>query len=113
MIVLRGTDADKKIDYVFKLYDKDRSNCLTKDEIDAMLNALLAAKSAPGDRQQMIKEILAKMDANGDGKVTLQELTRVLKDARFIDQYIAKGVTSLNVADAALGKGQSRICLVM
>ena len=30
MIVLRGTDADKKVEYVFNLYDNDRRQSLTE-----------------------------------------------------------------------------------
>ena len=112
MIVLRGTDAAKKLEYVFKLYDKDLSGFLSREEIDLMLNALLATK-APGDRQNLVRDMVAKMDANKDGKVSQLELSRALTDANFMEQYIGKGATTLNVADAALGNTSSRLCTVM
>ena len=48
-----------------------------------------------------------------DGKVSLPELTKALKDNKFMDQFIGKGARVEEVADVALGKEKSRACLVM
>lgn len=114
MIVLRGTDAEKKVEYVFKLYDADRSGHLGTDEVTKMLSALLAAKAdSKAEPDKMIKEFTKKMDKNSDGKVSLAELTTALKNADFLDKYIGKGASVDSVADAALGKTSSKACLVM
>ena len=77
------------------------------------MNALLAAKAQGGDPDKMIKEFIKKMDTNSDGKISLAELTKALKNNKFMDEYIGKGAYVTDVADAALGKTGSRACLVM
>ena len=114
MIVLRGTDADTKLKYMFKLYDTDASGSLSKVEVEKMLNALMATKTE-GERKTTINVFMDKFDKNKDGKVHVDELQKALSDNNWMTKYVGKGISTLEVADAAFGKqgGGSRACLVM
>lgn len=111
MIVLRGTDAEKKLDYMFKLYDKDISGQLSMEEVQKMLHALMATKAEVA-REKIIEAFMEKFDKNKDGRVSKAELKRALEDSQWMEKYVKKGVTTLKVANMALNQ-QSRACLVM
>jgi len=73
------------------MYDADRSGCISKEELAAMLRAL-PEECLPSDITEpgKLDEIFDEMDANGDGKVTLDEFKAAMqKDSSLQDVVLS------------------------
>ncbi|KAL3814721.1 hypothetical protein ACJIZ3_015989 [Penstemon smallii] len=77
---LKYSQGDDALRLCFQMYDKDRSGCISKEEVASMLRAL------PDDYLPMditepgkLDEMFDLMDANSDGKVTFEEFKAAMK----------------------------------
>jgi Ca2+-binding EF-hand superfamily protein len=75
-MVSKGT-PEEKLTILFKTYDKDDSGELDKAEVNAIMDQMrVVAKSLgrdPEKAEDFAKAILAKLDADGSGQISLQE----------------------------------------
>lgn len=75
-LVSKGTTVEK-LTILFNSYDKDASGELDKSEIEAVLGQMRAvARSLGRDEtkaEDFSKAILAKLDQDGSGQISLQE----------------------------------------
>ena len=114
MIVIKGTDAEKKLKFSFAMYDTDSSGYLKGDEIRVMLNALMATKKE-SEKPQKIDALvtgLMKKDTDRDGQISFEELKRALTDEGWMEKHLGKGASIKSVADTAFAN-KSSLCLVM
>eukprot|EP00948_MAST-09A_sp_MAST-9A-sp1_P001145 g1145.t1 len=69
------------IDWYFQQYDKDKSGCLDKKEMEGLLCQLMHLPAGSGKSphiQQNIKHAMALIDVNKDGKISKAELKKGL-----------------------------------
>ncbi|KAJ1272930.1 hypothetical protein BS78_06G240800 [Paspalum vaginatum] len=88
---LRNSRGDDALQLCFQMYDADRSGCISKEELAAMLRAL-PEECLPSDITEpgKLDEIFDEMDANGDGKVTLDEFKAAMqKDSSLQDVVLS------------------------
>lgn len=77
---LKYSQGDDALRLCFQMYDTDRSGCISKEEVAAMLRAL-PDDCLPIDITEAGKldEIFDVMDANNDGRVTFEEFKAAMQ----------------------------------
>lgn len=60
----------------FKMYDKDNSGSISPSEIKAVLTAHDAKLP-----QAILDKIIKQVDANGDGQISFEEFSELMKNA--------------------------------
>ena len=60
----------------FKMFDKDGSGSITPDEIKKVLFS--AENKIPNS---VIESVIKQVDANGDGQISFEEFTQMMKNA--------------------------------
>lgn len=79
-LVSKGT-TDEKLTILFTSYDKDGSGELDKAEVEAVLGQMRAVAQGlgrdPAKAEDFAKAIIAKLDADGSGQISLQEWVSV------------------------------------
>jgi calcium-dependent protein kinase len=63
--------TNDKLEAAFKMFDKDGSGLITADEIKEVLGA--------GIPESSMNEILKQVDENGDGEISFEEFTQMMK----------------------------------
>lgn len=64
--------SEKKLKAAFKMFDKDDSGCISKDEVKESL--LKVGKFTEDD----INEIIGQVDENGDGEISFEEFKYIM-----------------------------------
>ncbi|KAG5181716.1 yellow cameleon 2.60 [Tribonema minus] len=67
------TDFDREITEAFKVFDKDGSGSIDKEELTAIMKGLGANLS-----DQEIELLVREADADGDGSIDLQEFLKIM-----------------------------------
>ncbi|KAA8537079.1 hypothetical protein F0562_029557 [Nyssa sinensis] len=77
---LKNSQGDDALRLCFRMYDTDRSGCISKEEVASMLRAL-PDDCLPVDITEpgKLDEIFDLMDANNDGKVTFEEFKAAMQ----------------------------------
>jgi len=73
---------EHQIKKYFSKFDKDGSGFISAGEVEPLLRQLLQSKGQNADHQQVsggVSQFLGGLDANRDGKVSLQEFTNFAK----------------------------------
>ena len=68
--------SDEIIEFAFKFFDKDNSGEITYDEIKEVFKESLIKKSK---EEISLKKIIEEVDKNGDGSISYQEFSLVMK----------------------------------
>lgn len=105
-LMSHGT-LDEKAELIFNLYDFDRSQSISRDELTVMMtNALAALKSMEGKPAPSIAEVEKKTteffvasDTDKNNVISLKEFKTYLKK----DKQILEVLTSFGVAKRRLG----------
>jgi len=70
-------EPKKKLEWAFSMYDIDRNGFIDKKEMkkimDAIFDLLGEDKRGPNAPESKVDQIFAKMDINGDGKLSKEE----------------------------------------
>lgn len=64
---------------VFQAVDTDKSGFISKDELAVALKQLTNDVEIPEPDEEMINECYSGLDANGDGQLSLDEFTVLVK----------------------------------
>merc|ERR1739838_145513 len=70
---LSDKNTKEEIDRVFKLFDKDRNGTLESDDLSRVCKELGEDMS-----EEDIREVITRMDVNGDGVVDLDDFYNVI-----------------------------------
>jgi len=115
MIVMKGGDPWRKLEWAFHMYDKDSTGSLDPSEVESMFG-LLSTETDEAKRAQMVGDLMKVLDKNKDTKISLDELKAGLASDKFMEEfmskYVEKGKQVTFVIDAAFKK-KSMMCLVM
>nr|ADV78071.1 calcium- and calmodulin-dependent protein kinase [Nothoceros aenigmaticus] len=77
---LKKLDGDKALDLCFQMYDADGSGFISRDELAVMLRALPEMYLPPDVTEPgKLDEIFDQMDADNDGRVSLDEFKDAMK----------------------------------
>lgn len=74
MINQLRTDPNAIYSRLFNLMDKDKSGCLDEHEVKDFLNFFSRAKVS----EEQVHQFISQADTNGDGKLTLKEILKIL-----------------------------------
>lgn len=78
--ILGPSSKEKKLRFLFSLYDEDQSTTLTVDEIDKLVQQMFHVAFAIGrisaKDAKFIHAIIRKLDTNGDHIISLEEWLR-------------------------------------
>jgi len=83
LLIKSKGNQEQKLKFLFGLYDKDKNNILTKDEIAVLVkqlkNAALNVSVDDDDSgaEHFAQSLVEKLDFNKDGKITLDEWVTV------------------------------------
>lgn len=64
----------------FAVVDTDRSGLISADELEELLNDISQKVGVPAPTKKDVKNILKSIDADGDGEITLDEFTILMKE---------------------------------
>merc|ERR1712050_1010 len=67
------------IEQAFKLYDEDQSGFLEFEEIKKLMNDACGELGAPAITDEQLKSVIEAVDENGDGKFSLDELSKIIE----------------------------------
>ena len=70
----------KEIRHIFKTYDKDKSNCLDKQEMRVLVDEIRIKLYLPKSDDNIFQRIFTHLDKDRDGILTLKEFRRGLKE---------------------------------
>ena len=78
---------DEKAELIFNLYDFDRSQSISKDELTVLMaNTIASLKSMEGkpaptinEIEQKTNELFAKADSDGNNQISLREFKNYIK----------------------------------
>ena len=93
---------NEKAELIFNLYDFDRSQCISKDELTVLMtNALAALKNMEGkpaptvaEIEQKTKQFFKDADQDGDNQISLREFKSYVKR----DKQVLEVLTSFGIA---------------
>ena len=102
--LLSHATLDEKAELIFNLYDFDRSQSISKDELTVLMANTMASlksmerKPAPtiNEIEQKTNELFAKADTDRNNQISLREFKRYIKG----DQQILKVLMSYGVAES-------------
>jgi Ca2+-binding EF-hand superfamily protein len=93
-ILARGS-LNKKLEWVFRVYDKDSSGSISKAELSAIIKSLykmygseIMKADFKMDVKELTESIFSQMDLNGDGKVTLDEFIKATNSHEMIKKIL-------------------------
>lgn len=113
MALMLDSSGEAKLEIVFRMYDVDHSGQLDQIEVRKLLENLLTTDNSE-QKEEQIKQVISKFDADGDRKVSLDELKATLRDAGFLEQYFGQNVLFEDAAKAVYDvKVKSSMCAVM
>ncbi|XP_003385569.1 PREDICTED: calcineurin B homologous protein 1-like [Amphimedon queenslandica] len=71
---------EKRIEFLFKIYDKDRDGKLSKDDLAHVLSCLVGHHIAQEQVYSIVKRTMREADINEDQFISLEEFKQALKD---------------------------------
>jgi Ca2+-binding EF-hand superfamily protein len=93
-IMARGS-LDKKLEWVFRIYDKDQNGAITKDELGAIIKSLykmygseIMKADFKMDKKELTENMFSQMDLDGNGKVTLDEFMKAANNNDIIKKIL-------------------------
>uniref|UniRef100_A0A7S4IEA8 EF-hand domain-containing protein n=1 Tax=Vannella robusta TaxID=1487602 RepID=A0A7S4IEA8_9EUKA len=70
----RDADPEKKMEFLFKVFDMDNDGYVTQHDIEQVLKMMIGPQViSPQDLDRIAAETIRESDKNGDGKITLDE----------------------------------------
>lgn len=71
---------DKKIDFVFKVYDTDRDGLISKDDLKHVLSAMVGLHIPKEQLNSIVRRTIKEADKDKDNCINLEEFKQALKD---------------------------------
>lgn len=69
---------EKKIEFVFQVYDTDRDGVISQNDLHHILHAMVGLHIPSEHLNSIVKRTLKEADKDKDNKISLEELTEVL-----------------------------------
>ena len=66
-------DTERKLKFVFKMYDIDQDGFITNGELFTVLKLMVADNLGDVQLQQIVDKTIQRFDKDGDGKISYQE----------------------------------------
>ena len=93
--------------------DLDKSNLLDQLEVRRLLYNMLTTESE-AEKEEQIKKIAARFDADNEKKVSFEELKTALQEEGFLNEFFGQNINYAEAADRVYtAKMTSRACIVM
>lgn len=91
-IAVRDHERDKKLEFVFRIYDMDRDGYISNGELFQVLKMMTGKNLTDPQLQQIVDKTILYLDKDADGKISFEEFRQVVGD-RGIDSDISRILT--------------------
>ncbi|XP_008587319.1 PREDICTED: calcineurin subunit B type 2 isoform X1 [Galeopterus variegatus] len=76
---VRG-DQEQKLRFAFSIYDMDRDGYISNGELFQVLKMMVGDNIRDWQLQQLVDRTIITLDKDGDGKISLEEFSAVVRD---------------------------------
>lgn len=70
-----GSDAERKIDFAFRVYDVDGDGLISCEDLEQVLRMLVGVHIKDETLREVVEKVVADADKDGDGRISREEFT--------------------------------------
>lgn len=91
---LRDQANDKKLHFIFRIYDMDRDGYISNGELFQVLKMMTGSNLTDSQLQQIVDKTILYLDKDADGKISFDEFRQVIAD-RGTESHITVDLTKI------------------
>ena len=79
-IAVRDQARDKKLSFIFRIYDMDRDGYISNGELFQVLKMMTGKNLTDAQLQQIVDKTILYLDKDADGKISFEEFKQVVEE---------------------------------
>jgi len=79
-IAVRDQARDKKLSFIFRIYDMDRDGYISNGELFQVLKMMTGKNLTDAQLQQIVDKTILYLDKDADGKISFEEFKSVVEE---------------------------------
>lgn len=93
MFAVKTTEKEKKLRFMFNIYDMDEDGYISNGELFKVLEMMVGTNLKDTQLQQIVDKTILQLDKDGDGKISYEEFCSIVAPTKDMEDEVTDSIT--------------------